>query len=146
MASKTGDECVRAFEERFGRHPEFTVQSPGRVNLIGEHTDYNDGLVLPVAIDQSIWIAARVVDAPYVEVHSAHYSQSARVDLERPTPDHTGEWSRYVAGVIALLQQDGTRLRGAQVWLGGDLQPGAGLASSAGRGSRALPAGPVSAA
>ncbi len=124
-------EVLARFESRFGGPPDYVVRAPGRVNLIGDHTDYTSGLVLPIAIDRALWVAAHITDEPIVEVHSAHFDQSVRIALGDVAADHTAPWSSYVVGVITLLLRQGIALRGVQLWIGGDLAPGAGLASSA---------------
>ena len=119
------------FSQCFGPRADFVVRSPGRVNLIGDHTDYTGGLVLPMAIDRALLVAGRITDGPAIEVHSAHFDQRMRIGLDEVTSSPAEPWSRYVVGVIALLKERGIRLRGAQLLVGGDLPPGAGLASSA---------------
>ncbi len=119
------------FATCFDHQPDFVVRSPGRVNLIGDHTDYTGGWVLPIAIDRSVLVAARVVDPPYIDVHSAYLDQRIRilVDDVATLPDES--WSQYIVGVVALLKECGIPLRGFELYLGGDLPPGAGLGSSA---------------
>ena len=74
------------FQRHFGSLPQAVVRAPGRVNLIGEHTDYNDGFVLPMAIDRAIWMALRPRDDGRVVVRSLDFDQTIRVCLERPSP------------------------------------------------------------
>lgn len=124
-------EALAGFERRFGETPDYVVRAPGRVNLIGDHTDYTGGLVLPIAIDRALLIAARVTDNPVIEVCSAHFGQSVRIAREALKADPDEAWSRYVAGVIALLRRQEVALPGAQLWIAGDIPPGGGLASSA---------------
>ena len=73
---------TQAFEARFGTPPAFVVRAPGRVNLIGEHTDYNDGFVLPMAIDRAVWIALRPCQDRQVAIHSLDLNQSATFSLD----------------------------------------------------------------
>jgi galactokinase len=127
----TGHEASSSFEQVFGSKPMCVVRAPGRVNLIGDHTDYTGGLVLPMAIDRALWVAARPTPNAYVEVHSDHFGERVRISLGNLTADPAPAWSRYALGVIALLKARGIELCGAELWIGGDLPPGAGLASSA---------------
>jgi len=124
-------EALACFERRFGDAPDYVVRAPGRVNLIGDHTDYTGGLVLPIAIDRALLVAARATDEPVVAVYSAHFDQGVRIALGALKADPDQPWSCYVAGVITLLTRQEVALRGAQLWIGGDIPPGGGLASSA---------------
>ena len=74
---RCGTPVLQAFEAHFGSPPAFVVRAPGRVNLIGEHTDYNDGFVLPMAIDRAVWIALRPCQDRQVDIHSLDLNQSA---------------------------------------------------------------------
>lgn len=125
------EDAVNAFVEQFGASPEFLVRAPGRINLIGEHTDYTGGLVLPMAIDRAVWIAARTTDMPAVEIYSAYFDQSLTYPLGKEPEDFSEPWAPYVVGVLALLERQGIKLHGCRLLIGGDLPPGAGLASSA---------------
>lgn len=124
-------EALAGFERCFGHPPDYVVRAPGRVNLIGDHTDYTGGLVLPIAIHRALLVAARVTDKPVVEVHSEHFGQIVRIARQASKADPDEPWSRYVAGVVALVRRQGVALPGAQLWIGGDIPPGGGLASSA---------------
>jgi galactokinase len=117
------------FESRYGRRPSLLVRAPGRVNLIGEHTDYNDGFVLPLAIDRAAWIALRRRPDRQVSLHSLNFQESRCFSLDRLA--HEGGWIAYVAGVAWALQEAGARLVGWEGVLAGDVPIGAGLASSA---------------
>jgi galactokinase len=116
------------FQETFGSEPDAVLQAPGRVNLIGEHTDYNLLPVLPIAIDRSLQFAARATDDAIVQVRSAAYEPPARV--ERAQPQHvSAQWQRYITGVLRELEPDAPR-RGAEVVVTGDLPSDGGLSSS----------------
>ena len=118
------------FEARFHCSPTWLVNSPGRVNLIGEHTDYNNGFVLPMAIDRAVWIAARPRPEPVVEVHALDDGATGRFDLDDL---HKGppSWIEYLKGMAWALQTAGYRLQGWQGVIAGDIPIGAGLSSSA---------------
>jgi galactokinase len=123
-------QVTREFELRFGASPMVVVRAPGRVNLIGEHTDYNDGFVLPMAIDRAVWIALRPRDDTLVRVHSLNLHQAASFRLQAIRRTAIG-WVEYLKGVAWAQQQAGHRLRGWEGVLGGDVPVGAGLSSSA---------------
>ena len=131
----TTQALANQFADRFGGQPDVVVRAPGRVNLIGDHTDYNDGLVLPIAIDRSVIIAARRLDSPTLVVESLHFDERVTIPLDKPLdePPDTPKspWARYVIGVAAMLQRQRIQTPGATLLIGGDLTPGAGLASSA---------------
>jgi galactokinase len=120
-----------AFQTAFGRPPSFISVAPGRVNLIGEHTDYNGGFVLPVAIDRSVVVAAAPRDDHKVRVFSARFE--ARDDWRVDSPRRTGraEWRDYVRGIAWALLDAGHELRGVDLLIDGDVPLGAGLSSSA---------------
>jgi galactokinase len=106
------------------------VHAPGRVNLIGEHTDYNEGFVLPVAIDQGIAIALLTTDDRRVEVTLAATGETQAFDLDAIGP-RRGSWIDYVAGTAWALQEAGAPVRGFRGVLASDLPQGSGLSSSA---------------
>jgi len=120
-----------AFQKIYGTEPDVTARSPGRVNLIGEHTDYNDGFVLPAAIDRAIDFAARRRNDNVVHVHSIDFQDEVefRVDAIEKDAQHT--WSNYLRGVIKFLHDDGHKLSGADIAFGGNVPREAGLSSSA---------------
>ncbi len=118
------------FQARFGAAPTVIVRAPGRVNLIGEHTDYNDGFVLPIAIDRAITIALRPRPDRRLIVHALDYDQTAEFDLDRLEKGEPG-WAEYVKGVAWALQREGFGLSGWEGVLLGDIPRGAGLSSSA---------------
>ncbi len=120
---------ARWFEREHGRAPEGFAEAPGRVNLIGEHVDYNDGLVLPFAIDLSVIVAWARRDDDAVWVSSADYQEHARLNLRNIIHAAPGSWENYVRGVAWLIAN--TDARGLDVALNGDVPQGAGLSSSA---------------
>jgi galactokinase len=136
--SPSRDHAIAVFVEQFGRAPTGIARAPGRVNLIGEHTDYNDGVVLPVAIDRAVWIAFAPRDDGRVHLVAANYdNQSAGFLLQDYAPMGTGarsekvRWMNYPSGVAWALQQRGVQLRGFDGVIYGDVPAGAGLSSSA---------------
>ena len=120
----------RAFRERHGREARL-FRAPGRVNLIGEHTDYNGGFVLPMAIDRETVAAAAAREDRHVSVHSLNRDESFAFDLDNPGPTRRGLWLDYVEGVARALEDRGVILRGADLMLLSDVPSGAGLSSSA---------------
>ena len=121
----------RDFHTIYGARPEVVVRAPGRVNLIGEHTDYNDGFVLPAAIDRSIAFAGRRRADRLVRVHSLDFDASVEFILDDIQKDGKNPWSNYIRGVSKYLEEDGHRLSGADMVFGGDVPREAGLSSSA---------------
>ena len=122
--------AVAGFRHRFGRPPAFVVRAPGRVNLIGEHTDYNGGFVLPMAIDRWVSIALSPRTGRTVSVTSLEFEETADCALDSLGPRGSG-WSHYVRGVAWALSQAGHALVGWDGVVAGDVPMGAGLSSSA---------------
>jgi len=120
---------LEAFFANFGTPPSFLVRSPGRVNLIGEHTDYNDGFVLPMAINRAVWIALRPRSDSQVHIRSLDFDQAGQFDLESFRRDKG--WLEYVKGTAWALEDAGFSLAGWEGVLAGDIPIGAGLSSSA---------------
>jgi galactokinase len=119
-----------AFQHQLGPGAQ-VFRAPGRVNLIGEHTDYNDGFVMPAAIDFSTWVAILARDDRRVSVYSENFSEQIEFDLADKSLQRTGHWSDYVKGVAVALERAGHRLRGARLHLRGEVPIGSGLSSSA---------------
>lgn len=124
-------ELIDRFKRRFGSKPEIISRAPGRVNLIGEHTDYNDGFVLPIAIDRSVRVAASARDDSRVIVESIDFGESVEFDLGSIKRDEDRPWSNYPRGVAWALIKAGYELRGMNAIVTGDVPIGAGLSSSA---------------
>ncbi|HEX6256937.1 MAG TPA: galactokinase [Euzebyales bacterium] len=127
-ARAADDRAVELFRRRHGRDPEVLVRSPGRVNIIGEHTDYNDGFVLPAAIDRGVWIAASATHEPVVDLVSEGFEP---VLLPLHGGDRPEGWGIHPVGIAAVLREAGRDLRGWHGAIASDLPPGAGLSSSA---------------
>ena len=123
-------EVMAGFKNRFGASAAL-YRAPGRVNLIGEHTDYNQGLVLPSAIGFSCWVAIAARDDRKLVLHSENFAESAEVQLDNLPSRGVGKWSDYPLGVAWALEQAGMRCRGANVYISGEVPLGAGLSSSA---------------
>jgi len=131
-----GEEAVAGFRERFGREPDGLWSAPGRVNLIGEHTDYNDGFVLPVAIDQRTWVAVGLREDRVARVASAGAPDVVELPLDEITPDAVDGWSAYPLGTAwgVLQETDAStrdRVAGFDAYFTSDVPLGAGLSSSA---------------
>jgi len=124
------DSVTAGFSERFDAAPQLIIRAPGRVNLIGEHTDYNDGFVLPMAIDRAVWIALRPREDRCVFVRSLEKDKPTDFNLDEI--QHLDEgWSEYVKGMASMLQQAGYDLKGWEGVLSSDVPVGSGLSSSA---------------
>ena len=132
LLSKLSADTSRRFETAFGIAPRWVVAAPGRVNLIGEHVDYNDGFVLPMAIDRYTVIAAAEAPGEQATVCSLAADDEAAISLAQPRrhPER-GHWSNYVAGVLAGCVERGMRPCGFHAVVGSDVPVGGGLSSSA---------------
>jgi galactokinase len=120
------------FRAEFGVAPTLFARAPGRVNLIGEHTDYNDGFVLPCAISKQTMVAVRPRDDRLVNIVAGDLD-GAKISfgLDAIAPDDAALWSNYVRGMASLLQAEGLDLPGVDMAILGDMPQGAGLSSSA---------------
>ncbi|WP_268223315.1 galactokinase [Sinomicrobium oceani] len=119
------------FREKHGTAP-LMVQSPGRINIIGEHTDYNDGFVLPGAIDRYIICAIAKNDtANQCSVYAADMEEDCTFSLHDVKPSDKGSWKNYVLGVVAEIRKKGEQLSGFDIVFGGNIPKGSGLSSSA---------------
>jgi galactokinase len=125
-----GHQVISKFRARF-KTPAALYRAPGRVNLIGEHTDYNDGFVLPAALEFSCWTAVAPRDDRKLIVHSENFSETIEGHLDdlKPFPEST--WANYPLAVAWALEQAGNHLSGANMYIAGDVPLGAGLSSSA---------------
>lgn len=120
---------VEIFEEKFSRNP-FIISSPGRVNLIGEHTDYNEGFVLPAAIDKYIYFAVKPNNSDFYNFYSYNFNDNFSTDITNIEPVEK-EWVNYLLGVISQVSQSGRKVEGFDCVFGGDIPIGSGISSSA---------------
>ena len=124
-------DIVSEFGAVFGYSPAFVVRAPGRVNLIGEHTDYNDGYVFPAAIDYDVRIAGRPRDDGCVRLWSALFHRRARFTLGMEGRPRRPSWSSYIRGVAVILASEGYLLKGMDAVVSGTVPLSSGLSSSA---------------
>ncbi|HEX2683070.1 MAG TPA: galactokinase, partial [Ferruginibacter sp.] len=117
------------FKDKFNQEPSL-FRSPGRINILGEHTDYNEGFVLPAAIDKYIYIAISKRTDEHIELFSVDYNENFSTSTReiKPTPMH---WPNYILGVVDQLQKAGKEPGGFNLVIDGDVPLGAGLSSSA---------------
>jgi len=124
------DKLIDDFNKRFGAAPRL-FRAPGRVNLIGEHTDYNDGFVMPFAIDRDTVVAGRHRDDRRIEAVAADLDEDGSVDLEAPPQKKRRSWLDYVEGTARSIEEKFGRLAGAEILISSDVPIGSGLSSSA---------------
>ncbi len=122
----------KVHKEQFNEEPELISYSPGRVNLIGEHTDYSEGFVMPIAIEMGIWVAmSRNKDTnDMISVYSIDYSRKFATYYSEPAPEEY-DWFKYPMGVALMMKEAGYNVGGLRITFGGNLPQGAGLSSSA---------------
>src|SRR6267378_644394 len=123
-------ELLTSFKARFGTGAS-VYRAPGRVNLIGEHTDYNEGFVLPAAIGFSCWVGIAPRGDRKLIVYSENFTEARETTWDALGAHGSGHWSDYPLGVAWALQEAGYWLRGADIYIAGDVPLGAGLSSSA---------------
>ena len=135
MSGRTPEEVVQGvragFAERYGHEPDGVWSAPGRVNLIGEHTDYNGGLCLPIALPHRTYAAASRRDDRLLRMASAQQDGVVEVALDDVSPEQPGGWGSYVAGVLWALREEGHDVPGLDVFVDSTVPVGAGLSSSA---------------
>lgn len=130
MKDEMIQKVYRKFKKEFNTEPKL-VQSPGRVNLIGEHTDYNNGFVLPAAIDKAIVLAMASNDLNKCRFFSVDMDESFETELRAELDKSEVQWANYILGSVDQLQKNGYELEGFDCVFGGDIPIGAGLSSSA---------------
>lgn len=121
---------THTFTDEFSRRPQVAA-APGRINLIGEHTDYNDGFVFPIAIDRHVAVAFAPNDTSALRVYAPEYDELVTADLAELVPRQGNGWIDYVAGVAWVFQQEGNAVPGLDMAVSGNVPIGAGLSSSA---------------
>lgn len=120
------------FNKRYGRPPRWIVAAPGRVNVIGEHTDYNDGFVLPMAIERYAIMAADTAIVPgKITIYDTQFKETALIDVSTPITKSQPKWSNYIRGVFAGFQNQGVRIPALNIALLSTVPLGGGLSSSA---------------
>ena len=129
--SSLANAVTERFREVYGTSPSGTFRAPGRVNLIGEHTDYNDGFVMPAAIDFYSYAAIGERTDHTLSVYSEQFHQSVEFSIAHLAGPPRKHWSDYVRGVAAVLRDEGYPLRGAKLVIDGQVPIGSGLSSSA---------------
>ena len=131
--NELGNHVAEQFTKAYGRPPRWVAAAPGRVNVIGEHTDYNDGFVFPMAIDRyTVIAAAPSTDASKVQLRSTVGDGAATIDLSQPLkPAKKGTWYNYPLGVIAGFQARGIKTPGFDALIHSTVPLGGGLSSSA---------------
>ena len=127
----TASALIQAFTQHFDAAPALLVRAPGRLNLIGEHTDYNQGLVLPGAIMQAVSFGLRLNGTDKIRLRALDFEKSYEVAVADIAPLEQGHWANYQLGVVAGLVQRGAQIPGFDCAFGGDIPSGAGLSSSA---------------
>src|SRR5512132_1467956 len=131
------DLITNVFREKFGTAPTHIARAPGRVNLLGEHVDYNDGFVLPAAIDRATYVAFSPADSDQTQLVATDFEQRASFSPQTlPLKTQTDgsplpEWALYPAGVMWALREDGRETRSLQAVYASDVPRGSGLSSSA---------------
>ena len=124
------EQLAEAFRSRFGTEPAF-YRAPGRVNLIGEHTDYNDGFVMPAAIEYEFTAAVRGRDDSIIRIASLNNGESAEFDLGKLDAPHRKDWADYAFGTAVTLVKAGHAIKGADILVTSTVPIGSGLSSSA---------------
>ncbi|MEI2750745.1 MAG: galactokinase [Ferruginibacter sp.] len=119
------------FNEKFLQEPQIVVRSPGRINIIGEHTDYNEGFVLPAAIDKAAYIAASLRNDDEIHLLAVDLNESFSIKLSDLRPVADISWPNYILGSAAQFIKRGVKLPGFNIALSSDVPIGAGLSSSA---------------
>ena len=122
------NEVVKKFKDKFSGEPQVYF-SPGRINLIGEHVDYNDGYVMPGAIDKGIWFAFALNNSDQINFYAIDFKEELSVNIHEIKK--MGSWKNYVMGIVNEFLKDGKKIQGFDCAFGGDIPKGAGMSSSA---------------
>src|SRR5207253_2003816 len=119
------------FKKHFGYTPTHVVRAPGRLEVLGNHTDYNDGLVMSVAVDKYIYIAAGPRTDGRIELVSSAFPEVEKFWMSEIKPNPAAHWADYVKGVLAQLRKHGVNFSGFNAAVHGTIPMGAGMSSSA---------------
>ena len=122
------EQVSKQFAEKFSGKP-LIARSPGRVNIIGEHTDYNDGFVLPAAIDKAVYVAVAKRDDDIIKLYASNFNEAFETTVSRIQPSQ--QWHTYILGIVDQLLKNGHPISGFNLVIDGDVPAGAGLSSSA---------------
>jgi galactokinase len=125
------ENVITTFRDRFGAQPTMIARAPGRINVIGEHTDYNEGFVLPAAIENAVYVAASPRTDNTVRMYSLSFDELATFTLDQLQDPDLPAWTRYPRGTMWVFEQEGVALRGMDLVIGSDVPMGAGFSSSA---------------
>lgn len=122
----------RKYREAFGGEAQRLVveKSPGRVNIIGEHTDYNEGFILPMPIGMNVWICGKPRGDNQIHLYSSDYSERFVFEPHKLKFSHDHRWANYVQGIVSAMSAKGYGIKGANMVIWGDIPQGAGLGSS----------------
>src|SRR6478672_11271560 len=132
MSEKLNDVATRSFRNSYGRKPRWIASAPGRVNLIGEFTDFNGGFVLPMAIEQRTALAAAPNRSRKITLRSEQAGEAVTINLAKPlAPGSPGNWGNYPLGIAAGFQEIGITVPGFAGYIASAVPSGAGLSSSA---------------
>lgn len=118
------------YEQLYGKPPERIAKSPGRINIIGEHTDYNEGFVLPTAIDKAVYVALGERDDAEIHLYAEDFQESFQTTISAVAPTDKG-WPNYILGVVHQIKERNLKINGFNLYIDGDIPVGAGLSSSA---------------
>jgi galactokinase len=125
------EELKKKHEEIFGTPPDLVAFAPGRINLIGEHTDYNNGFVMPCAIGMGIWVAISKIQDPLISVYSIDYGKKMVAGYTDVAAARQAEWFNYPWGVVKVLLKRNYKFEGVRITFYGNVPIGSGLSSSA---------------
>ena len=131
MESGLVKNAVAAYTRQFGSAPTAAAMAPGRVEIMGNHTDYNGGFVLPAALDKATVVAGSATGGDTITLHAADFRRTAKFDLKDLKRDTQNSWASYVLGVVDQLQRQGVHIGGFSAVIHSDVPGGAGLSSSA---------------
>ncbi len=121
----------QAFRKAFGAAPQAVIEAPGRVEIIGGHTDYNEGYVMPAAVNRSVLVAVSSGEKDVFSVHSVNFHEDASFNAAGISPSETATWCNFVRGVVVQLQKGGYQTPGLKMAIEGNIPLGSGMSSSA---------------